>query len=37
MWLRLAEFRDLVVGFETAGIGHGGEGAMYVRLRRVRD
>ena len=37
MWLRLPEFRDLVVGFETAGIGHGGEGAMYVRMRRVRD
>ena len=34
MWLRLPEFRDIVVGFETAGIGHGGEGAMYVRLRR---
>ena len=34
MWLRLPEFRDMVVGFETAGIGHGGEGAMYVRLRR---
>jgi DNA-nicking Smr family endonuclease len=37
MWLRLPEFRDLVVGFESAGIGHGGEGAMYVRLRRVRE
>ena len=37
MWLRLPEFRDMVVGFETAGIGHGGEGAMYVRMRRVRD
>jgi DNA-nicking Smr family endonuclease len=35
MWLRLPEFRDLVVGFETAGIGHGGEGALYVRLRRA--
>jgi DNA-nicking Smr family endonuclease len=34
MWLRLAEFREFVVGFEAAGIGHGGEGAMYVRLRR---
>ena len=34
MWLRLPEFRDMVIGFETAGIGHGGEGAMYVRLRR---
>jgi DNA-nicking Smr family endonuclease len=34
MWLRLPDFRDMVVGFETAGIGHGGEGAMYVRIRR---
>jgi DNA-nicking Smr family endonuclease len=34
MWLRLPEFRELVVGFETAGIGHGGEGALYVRVRR---
>ena len=30
MWLRLPEFRDMVVGFETAGIGHGGDGAIYV-------
>ena len=37
MWLRLPEFREFVVGFEAAGIGHGGEGAMYVRLRRARD
>ena len=37
MWLRLPEFRELVVGFEAAGIAHGGEGAMYVRIRRVRD
>ena len=36
MWLRLPEFRDMVVGFEAAGIGHGGEGAMYVRMRRVK-
>jgi DNA-nicking Smr family endonuclease len=35
MWLRLPEFRDLVVGFESAGIGHGGEGAMYVRIRKM--
>lgn len=34
MWLRLPEFREHVAGFESAGIGHGGEGAMYVRLRR---
>lgn len=35
-WLALPELRSLVVGFEEAGIGHGGEGALYVRLRRVR-
>ena len=37
MWLRLPELRDYVVGFETAGHGHGGEGAMYVRLKRARE
>jgi DNA-nicking Smr family endonuclease len=35
-WLRLPEFRSLVVGFEQAHIGHGGEGALYVRIRRAR-
>lgn len=35
-WLSLPEFRSLVVGFEEAGIGHGGEGALYVRIRRAR-
>jgi DNA-nicking Smr family endonuclease len=35
-WLRLPEFRTFVVGFESAGAGHGGEGALYVRLRRLR-
>ncbi len=35
-WLALPEFRTLVVGFEQAHIGHGGEGALYVRIRRVR-
>jgi len=35
-WLRLPEFRSLVVGFEEAHIGHGGEGALYVRIRRAR-
>jgi DNA-nicking Smr family endonuclease len=33
-WLSLPEFRSLVVGFEEAHIGHGGEGALYVRVRR---
>jgi DNA-nicking Smr family endonuclease len=34
LWLSLPEFRPLVVGFEEAHIGHGGEGALYVRIRR---
>ncbi|MET4261966.1 DNA-nicking Smr family endonuclease [Bradyrhizobium sp. S3.12.5] len=36
-WLSLPEFRAFVVGFEEAGIGHGGEGALYVRIRRARS
>lgn len=36
LWLSLPEFRTLVVGYEVAGIGHGGEGALYVRVRRMR-
>jgi DNA-nicking Smr family endonuclease len=35
-WLNLPEFRALVVGFEEAHIGHGGEGALYVRVRRSK-
>lgn len=37
LWLEGVEFRSLVVGFESAGIGHGGAGALYVRVRRGRD
>jgi len=36
-WLRLPEFRALVIGFEQAHVAHGGEGALYVRVRRSRD
>ena len=36
MWLALPEFRLLVVGFDDAHTGHGGQGALYVRLRRAR-
>jgi DNA-nicking Smr family endonuclease len=36
LWLALPEFRPLVVGFDDAHVGHGGEGALYVRLRRPR-
>jgi DNA-nicking Smr family endonuclease len=35
-WLGLPEFRALVVGFEEAHIGHGGAGALYVRIRRPK-
>ena len=33
-WLRMPEMRPFVVGFEEAHQGHGGSGALYVRLRR---
>ncbi|WP_349253766.1 Smr/MutS family protein [Bradyrhizobium sp. CB82] len=36
-WLSLPEFRAFVVGFEEAHIGHGGAGALYVRIRRARS
>jgi DNA-nicking Smr family endonuclease len=36
MWLRLPEFRPHVLAAEDAHRAHGGEGALYVRLRRAR-
>ncbi|MFN0265129.1 Smr/MutS family protein [Tepidamorphus sp. 3E244] len=33
-WLQSSPYRDLVAGFQTAGRGHGGDGAFYVQLRR---
>jgi len=36
IWLKLPEFRAYVVGFEDAHVGHGGQGALYVQLRRAR-
>lgn len=36
LWLRLPEFRLLVLAVEDAHAAHGGEGALYVRLRRAR-
>jgi DNA-nicking Smr family endonuclease len=35
-WLSLPEFRTMVVGFDEAHLGHGGGGALYVRVRRMR-
>jgi DNA-nicking Smr family endonuclease len=37
LWLRLPELRDAVIGFEQAHGSHGGEGALYVRIRRRRN
>ena len=34
-WLREADLRAVVLGFEEAGRAHGGSGALYVRLRRA--
>lgn len=36
LWLRSAELRDTVIGFDWAHAAHGGEGALYVRIRRSR-
>jgi DNA-nicking Smr family endonuclease len=36
MWLEQPEFRGLVLSFGAAHASHGGEGALYVRLRRPR-
>jgi DNA-nicking Smr family endonuclease len=34
LWLHGAQMRDLVVGFSEAARHHGGEGALYVQIRR---
>ena len=36
LWLALPEFRRYVLGFDAADTRHGGEGALYVRLRKVK-
>lgn len=35
-WLGSAEFRGMVVGVDRAHVGHGGDGALYVRVKRSR-
>lgn len=37
LWLGLPELRACVLGFDVAHAGHGGEGALYVRLRKARS
>jgi DNA-nicking Smr family endonuclease len=36
-WFHEPEFRSLVAGFQPAHPKHGGGGAYYVRVRRIRD
>jgi DNA-nicking Smr family endonuclease len=36
LWLSTAEFRGLVISAESAAIRHGGDGALYIRVRRGR-
>jgi DNA-nicking Smr family endonuclease len=36
LWLALPEFRGKVIGFEQAHHRHGGEGALYLRVRKGR-
>jgi DNA-nicking Smr family endonuclease len=36
-WLAEPELRSIVVGYSTAAIRHGGEGALYVQLRKRRE
>jgi DNA-nicking Smr family endonuclease len=36
-WLAEPALRGLVLGFEQAARGHGGGGALYVRIRRARE
>ena len=34
-WLEEPEFRSIVLSFTTASVRHGGEGALYVQLRKL--
>lgn len=36
-WFSTSPFRELVSGYESASRNHGGEGALYVRVRRRRQ
>lgn len=36
LWLSLSDFRPYVLGFEEAHLAHGGQGAIYIRLRKKR-
>ena len=37
MWLAAPDMRSFVIGFDEAGPAHGGAGALYVRIRRLKE
>jgi DNA-nicking Smr family endonuclease len=37
MWFSKPDFRHLISSYETASIGHGGDGALYVRLAGAKQ
>jgi DNA-nicking Smr family endonuclease len=37
LWLDDPELRGIVIGYGAAGVRHGGEGALYIRLRKARE
>ena len=37
LWLKLPEFHALIIGLESAHASHGGEGALYLRIRKLRE
>jgi DNA-nicking Smr family endonuclease len=37
LWLDDPELRAVVVSYAAAGVRHGGEGALYIRLRKARQ
>ncbi len=36
LWLEEPDMRAIVIGYAAAGVRHGGEGALYIRLRKAR-
>jgi DNA-nicking Smr family endonuclease len=36
-WLEEPELRAVVLSYAAAGARHGGDGALYIRLRKARD
>lgn len=37
VWLMQADIRHAIIGFENAHARHGGEGALYIRIRQLKN